>query len=205
MVGLWILLALLGLLILIALLPISIAVRVHMEGLNGRVQYRVGVGPLAFKGAQEFGERAAEAPRHQRQAKRAMPDFVPQSPLAMLQWARPSIDLLRQKLRFRRLGLFLVVGGADAFESALLAGVAWTVAGTLGSILSQIFTLPPGLYRVTVQPNWREPALGLNLDCMVTLRVGHAIWAGVLLVPPALRSARAARRRKRQKGEEARG
>lgn len=206
MVGLWILIALLGLLVVIALLPIVVSARLHLEGLNGRVQYRIGIGPIAIKGAKEIGEAVTQAPKVKRKAKRAKPDFLPKSPEQMLQWARPAINLIRQKLRFRRLDLFVVVGGLDAFESALLAGVVWTIAGTLGSLLSHIFTLPPGIYRVTVQPNWREPALGLNLDCMVTLRVGHAIWAGVLLVPQILRSARAARRRrKRQKGEETRG
>lgn len=205
MVGLWILIALLGLLAVIALLPITISGRLHLEGLSGRVQYRIGVGPVAYACTKEIGELVAETPKP-KCGPQSRPSFLPQSPLAMLRWARPAIDLIRQKLRFRRLDLFVVVGGSDAFESAWLAGVVWTVAGTLGSILSHIFTLPPGLYRVTVQPDWREPALVLNLDCMVTLRVGHAIWAGVLLVPQALRSARAARRRRRrQKGEEARG
>ncbi|HLO04733.1 MAG TPA: DUF2953 domain-containing protein [Symbiobacteriaceae bacterium] len=204
--GVWILVALLVLLIGIALLPVTLSGRFHLEGLNGRVQYRIGVGPLAFTGAQEFGELLAEAPRHERQTKRATPAFVPKAPGALLQWARPSIDYLRRRGRFRRLTLFVVVGGLDAFESALLAGAVWTVAGTFGSILSHIFVLPPGLYRVTVEPNWQEPALGVNLDCMLTFRVGHAIWAGVLLVPQALKSARAARRRqRREKGEEARG
>lgn len=206
MVGLWILVALLGLLIAIALLPITLSGRLHLEGLTGRVQYRIAVGPLTFACTRELGELFAPTSKPKCQTQKPLPAFLPQSPLALLRWSRPAIDLLRQKLRFHRLDLFVEVGGLDAFESALLAGVVWTMAGTVGSVLSHIFTLPPGLYRVTVRPNWREPALGLNLDCMVTLRVGHAIWAGVLLVPQVLRSARAARRRRqRQKGEEARG
>lgn len=206
MVGLWILIALLGLVALLALLPITITVRHHQENEVGRLQYVVAIGPvIAVRGTIPIGEVAAGAPKRRNKKKRPLPTFLPQSPLALFDWALPSLRYFRNRVRFRRLNLFIVVGGMDAFESAMLAGVVWTLAGAFGSVLSHIFALPSGIYRVTVQPSWQNPVLTLNLDCMLTFRVGHAIWAGVLLVPQALRSARAARRRRRQKGEEARG
>jgi hypothetical protein len=204
-VGLWILVALLGLGLFVALLPVELAGRLHTEGLTGRVEYRVRVGPLTLAGTKPLDELARRVLKA-RKAKRQLPAFLPQRPQELLEWGRPAIDYFRRRIRFRRLNLFVEIGGLDAFESAMLAGLVWTVAGTLGGILSQIFPLPPGLYQVTVQPNWQEPALGLNLDCMLTFRVGHAIRAGVLLVPQALKSAQAAAaRRRRQKGEEAHG
>lgn len=206
MVGLWILIALLGLLAVIALLPITITIRHHQENEAGRLQYVVAIGPvIAVRGTSPIGEVAAGAPKRRNKKKRPLPTFLPQSPLALFDWGLPSLRYFRNRVRFRRLNLFIVVGGMDAFESAMLAGVVWTLAGTLGSVLSFLFHIPLGLYRVTVQPSWQQPMLTLNLDCMLTFRVGHAIWAGVLLAPQALKSARAARRRKSQKGEEARG
>lgn len=208
MVALWSVLALLGLLVLIALLPVEIWVRHHQENERGRLQYRIKVGWVTVAGGTSpTDEAAAEAPRHKEQALRKLPDFLPKSSGELLDWLRPAFQYFRRKLRFRRLNLFIVVGGLDAFESAMLAGVAWTLAGLVGSVISHLFWLPQGLYRVTVQPNWQEPAFGLNLDCMLTFRVGHAIWAGALLVPRLWQSWRAAARRRRRlsEGERAHG
>jgi hypothetical protein len=212
--GLWILLALLGLMTILALLTVEFWVRFHQEGLNGRVQYRLKVGPIAFAGAKEIGDflkKGAKHPAEGQGAKAASADAKrapPEQSIGIIGWWLPATHYFRQKVRFRRFNLFLEVGGLDAFESAMLAGLAWTVAGAVGSIISHYFVLPPGVYRVSVKPNWQDPALGVNLDCMLTFRVGHAIWAGVLLAPQALKSWRREKRkqnRRRQKGEGARG
>jgi hypothetical protein len=210
--GLWIFLALLGLITILALLPVECWFRFHQEGLNGRVQYRIKVGPIALSGNKEIDDFVKKGAKKAAEGQGAKATTAgdkrapPEHGIGLVGWWLQATHYFRRKVRFRRFNLFLEVGGLDAFESAMLAGLAWTVAGAIGSIISHCFVLPSGVYRVSVKPNWQDPAFGVNLDCMLTFRVGHAIRAGALLAPQALKSWRdGKRRRRRQKGEGARG
>jgi hypothetical protein len=196
-VGLWILVALLGLLALLWWLPIQIALRLHQEEWTARLQGRIQIGPVSRSVTLELTrwmqrlerrtERATQTAGQLSKRRRVVSEIV--SPGRLIQIAAPAIQYFRRRLRFRRLDLVVDVGGGDAFESALLAGTAWTVIGLFGSILSFLFEIPPGLYRASVQPNWQDPTLRVHLDCILHFRGGDAMTAGFLFVRQALRSA----------------
>jgi hypothetical protein len=197
-VGLWILVALLGLLSLLWWLPIQIALRLHQEEWNARLQGRIQIGPVSrsvtieltpliqrwARRSDQATKTAGHAPEHRPPAREIV------SPGKLFQIAAPATQYFRRRVRFRRLDLVVDVGAGDAFESALLAGTAWTVIGLLGSILSFLFDIPAGLYRASVQPNWQVPTLRVHVDCILHFRGGDAMTAGFLFVRQALRSAR---------------
>jgi hypothetical protein len=74
------------------------------------------------------------------------------------------------------------VGTGDAMETGVLTGLAWGVKTTLlGFILKQIQlrTVPD----IEVVPLYQQRSFYSELDCIVRIRIGHAMLQGIRLIP----------------------
>lgn len=89
-------------------------------------------------------------------------------------------------LRARRNGIALrslrwetCVGGGDALETALLAGLVWAGKSNLLAYVLH-YTGSKGLRpRLAVAPWYKGPRWDMELDCIVTFRPGHIIVGGL--------------------------
>jgi hypothetical protein len=100
---------------------------------------------------------------------------------------RRPLRYLGRRTRCTRLTIAAQVGGADAMESAMLTGFSWAVVGTGLGVFSRMVRLDPATPRVSIVPNYGGPAWRLESDCILRLRLGHAIVAGVWLLRRVLR------------------
>lgn len=100
---------------------------------------------------------------------------------------RQPIRYLGRRTHCRHLQIRAEVGGWDAMDSALLAGASWALVGTGVSMLSRVVHLDPAVPRVTVVPNFRQAQLRVHADCILKLRLGHAIVTGVWLLRRVLK------------------
>lgn len=95
------------------------------------------------------------------------------------------IDWLKQTLRWiqcERIFWQSKIGTGDAAETGILTGLIWGVKSTfLGSILRYVSlnTLPI----VNVIPLYNQRYLSSEFECILRIRVGHAMLAGIRLLP----------------------
>jgi len=95
---------------------------------------------------------------------------------------KPPIRFFRWRIRVKQLDVRAEIGGLDAMESALLAGVAWGVVGTALSQLSRLIELKPETPKVEIVPVFAGPAYRLEIDCILRYRLGQIIVVGVWLL-----------------------
>lgn len=79
------------------------------------------------------------------------------------------------------LELSSVVGGADAAESALLAGLTWSVLGSGLGVAAQWVPSVVRSPRIEVKPDYARPACEFDLRCIARFRAAHAIITAVWL------------------------
>lgn len=92
---------------------------------------------------------------------------------------KPPVRHLLRRTQCRKLDLQVVVGGSDAMASALLAGMAHGLVGAGLGIISHWVRLPRSALRTEVVPSFSQAVLRVRLDCILALRVGDAIVAGI--------------------------
>lgn len=122
---------------------------------------------------------------------------------------RPLRRLGRQT-RVERLEIEAEVGGFDAMDSAMLAGASWAVVGMALGQLSRVVQLEPTTPRVGIRPEFGRAMLRVRADCILSLRMGHAIAAGIWVARRLVREReilawmRDSRRRKGVEGHDVR-
>jgi hypothetical protein len=77
------------------------------------------------------------------------------------------------------------IGGSDAMQSALLTGACWAGVANLVGLIGRTVSLTDHP-AIQVKPNYQVPVWRLDLQCILRLRLGHAILAGVWLLRRAL-------------------
>ncbi|WAA11195.1 DUF2953 domain-containing protein [Fervidibacillus albus] len=84
-------------------------------------------------------------------------------------------------MRVRRLEWQSVIGTKNAAQTGMLVGFAWTVKGNLIATISRYtrFKTKPV---VQIQPMFQQNIAESFFQCMVQVRLGHAIFAGIQFI-----------------------
>lgn len=120
--------------------------------------------------------------KHKRPDRRKLLPFIKDVYKKLWRVARRYLRYLRLNLaeiRLNKLQWETRIGGQDAFETALMVGGLWAAKGY---ILARVFRFLD--YRgirpkVSVTPWYQGKRLDMTVDCIVTLRPGHIIVAGL--------------------------
>lgn len=99
----------------------------------------------------------------------------------------PPLHYLRRHLSLVRLNLSIDVGSADAAATGVLTGLCWGAAGAAVGLLADRFRAPRPAPRIRVRARFNQTVWVMRAECMVSLRLGNAIFAGVWLLARALR------------------
>jgi hypothetical protein len=198
--GVWrvlvVLVAVAALAIILGWLPLQLHLHLRQDALQADVDLRIKLFFIKVKRQVSITDRVQMALEHIIKRWRATGEPVkvplqktirrmPRSKI--MRTVRRPLRYLGRRTRCTRLAIAAEIGGADAMESAMLAGASWAVVGTALGIFSGMVRLDPGIPRVTIVPNYGGPAFRLDTDCILRLRLGHAIVAGVWLLRRALR------------------
>lgn len=213
----WVITALLSLLLLLSLLPVRLRVSFVQAGWQTGLTFVVGYALFCYRREIDLTGAVQGAAEHlwRRSQERGAPidpdpaETVGKIPRANLVRALlPALRCLGRSTRCHRLRLDSEVGGADAMESALLAGALWSLAGMAVGAVSRAVQLPREAVELSVRPRYDRAAFRLTLDCIFSVPLGKAIMATVwLLMRAADRRAVVAwvRDSLRRKGEQADG
>lgn len=189
------LIPLVALALLISLIPVQLTVEFSQQAWQAdlRVQVRVllarwGRTLQISQGIQEQWERFWSRIQPGRDPVAAVaPKRKPRLPAGvLLRVALPPLRYLGRHTRCDRLGVQAEAGGSDAMESALLTGALWSAAGTAIGLLSSLVRLEPEAIGVSIQPHFDAPIFRMQVNCILRLRLGHAIVAGVWLLRRAV-------------------
>jgi hypothetical protein len=73
------------------------------------------------------------------------------------------------------------IGTGDASQTAILVGVFWGVKGSIYAILSN-YLKNEANPQVSIYPMFQMKTSQTRLDCMISFRIGHAIFAAIRVV-----------------------
>jgi hypothetical protein len=171
--------------------PVQVTVQYHQQGLKASVEVQVKLLVVTLRKAVDVSHQVAMALEHMLKRWRATGEPV-KIPLQKTIRRAPRQKIFRAVLkpmkwlgRRTRCVRFLLaheVGGSDAMESAMLAGASWSVMGTVLGIFSRFVRMDPGAPRLQVVPNYAAHAWRVETDCILRMRAGHAMFAGVWLL-----------------------
>lgn len=189
--------ALLLALAVLALLPVHVHLTFAQANLQAALRVEVRAAALRLTRAVSLSERAAgaleQAWHRWRERGNPAPGPVPESAHRMdsgklAAAAGPGLRYLGRATRCSRLRLRLEVGGSDACESALLAGLGWSGAYILLAQLGRWLRLEQRGVAVAVVPNFQQSLLRTDLDCILSVRLGQAIAAVAMMLHGVMRS-----------------
>lgn len=189
----WVIAAL-SLLILLSLLPVRLQISLVQAGWQAGLTLVLGYGFWRFRKEVDVTAAVGGALEHmwrrwQEKGEPLEPDLketVGRAPRRrLLRAVIPALRRLSRSTRCHRLHLYTEVGGADAMDSALLAGAAWSLAGMAVGAVSRAVQLPRAAVEVSVRPHFDRPAFRLSLDCILSVPLGKAIMAIVWLLTRA--------------------
>ncbi|MEW5952847.1 MAG: DUF2953 domain-containing protein [Bacillota bacterium] len=102
--------------------------------------------------------------------------------------ARPAVRYIMARVRLRRLNWRTELGFEDAARTGWAVGVAWAVKGLAMSVL--YIVLSPGQRppRLQVIPDFNQPKLYLDFDCVIELRPVHLLISIFIAACTYLRS-----------------
>lgn len=166
------------LLLLIWFLPVRLEVQFRQQNGQAALWAQVAVAWWKRSRTIQLTEQLAGGREQGQQKSRSAGRRFPGPGRVWKQVEKPVRWLLR-RLQCRRLDLQVVVGGADAMESALLAGCVHALLGAGLGFLSHWIRLPRSVLRIEVVPSFHQPALRVRGDCILVIRLGEAIAAGV--------------------------
>jgi hypothetical protein len=182
---------LLAIIALIWFFPLQIRLHFTQRAWEAKVELRVKA-PLISGGATvDISDKVAMALEHMWKRWRATGEPV-KIPLQKTIRRMPRAKLLRiisvpgrylgRRIRCSRLAIKAEIGGFDAMESALLAGAGWGFVGSALAIVSGYIRLDPATPEIAILPIFAGPAWRVDSDCILRLRLGHAIVAGIWLL-----------------------
>lgn len=177
-------------------LPVQVRLRLRQSPRGVLVSAGLQMPLVGWGGEVNVTDLAAEAVQHilDRWRLTGEPIRVPlqktirRAPLGPIWRAvgRP-VQYLARRTRCALLAVAAEVGGSDAMESALLAGAGWALLGGGIGWISQYVSVQPGALHVDVRPDYSARAWRVRMDCILHMRAGHAIVAGVWLVRRSIR------------------
>lgn len=72
------------------------------------------------------------------------------------------------------------IGTGDAAETGLICGLIWGVKGSVAGMISNYMTLK-SIPRIQVSPSFNRKIFSLSFQCIVRMRIGNLIVAGIRL------------------------
>lgn len=181
----------LGVLLLALLLPVRLTLAFRQTGWQANLTVEVRYGFLRFTRPVDLTDKVSMVVEHmwkrwQDKGVAVKPDLqetVRKAPRQkLIRAAMPALRRLGRSTRCRLLRLRVEVGGADAMDSALLAGSIWSGAGMLVGLVSRAVRLPKSAVSVAVIPRFQEPVWQAEVECILAVRLGKAIMAIVWLL-----------------------
>lgn len=110
----------------------------------------------------------------------SIPDTVRQALSGFIRFHR-SMRYAFRRTRVKRLEWFSEFGLDDAAKTGVVAGLAWSLKGSVLTAVSRyahLETVP----RVSVRPNFQKPLFHTLLDCIFEIRIGYIMIAGLKAV-----------------------
>ncbi|MEW8979518.1 MAG: DUF2953 domain-containing protein [Symbiobacterium sp.] len=196
----WLVAAGVALVALAGLALLSVRVRLALTQVNLRATLRVEVQFLVMRLRREVVIRDLTAGIQERLSPRAERRPGARS------GATPAaaVRYLARSVRCSRLRLRLEVGGVDACDSALLAGLGWSAVYAALAQVARWVRLDAAGLAVAVVPNFHRPLMRTDLDCILSVPLWQAIAAVAMMLRQARREGVALvrpRDGRRKKGE----
>lgn len=88
---------------------------------------------------------------------------------------------LFRRTKIRRFRWHSEIGTGNAYQTGLATGMAWTLKSTLVQGLFA-YTVPLAKPELVVFPNYQQHRLYTLLDCLIEIRLGHLLMAGLKAV-----------------------
>lgn len=192
----WMLLGVVALLTVLWFWPVRVAIGIHQAGWQAELEVQLHAFPLKRRLELNISEKLALAMEHvlKRWRAKGEPVKVPLQKTirlvprrSLVRMAAGPLSYLGRRTRCTRLSIAAQVGSSDAMEAALLTGAVWAVAGSVVGQFSKVVRLGDTRPAVQVVPDYSGPAWRLETDCILGLRLGHAIVAAVWLLRRVLR------------------
>ncbi|HYE83827.1 MAG TPA: DUF2953 domain-containing protein [Clostridia bacterium] len=94
------------------------------------------------------------------------------------------LKYILRKIKVYDLNLRLGLGTGDAAVTAILNGMAWIAIGSLIAFTSSYMSIKKP--RIAVVPIFSEVKLSTDFSCIISMRLGHIINAGIRAIPALL-------------------
>jgi hypothetical protein len=89
------------------------------------------------------------------------------------------VKYLERKVCIKRLKWHTVLGTGDAAVTGIAIGFLWHIKTVVSTLLAMGFKLRE-LPDLGISPCFAEPAFETNFNCILSIRIGHAITAAIL-------------------------
>lgn len=89
------------------------------------------------------------------------------------------VKYLKRKVCVKRLKWHTVLGTGDAAVTGIAIGFLWYIKTIVSTLLAMGFKLRE-LPDLAISPCFAEPAFETNFNCILSIRIGHAITAAML-------------------------
>lgn len=193
------------------LIPIRIGLSFRQDALQAELKVAFTFWPIHLERAFDLTEQAKSVLGRLwllwRETGRVPPIEVPEAARtvdwdAVVKAVVKPIGYLVRHTVCRNLRVSAELGGFDAMQSAMLAAAAWAAVGMVLGLLQSAAGVAVPHPRVIVRPRWDAPVWRVRSACILQIRCGYAIVAGVWLLWRAVRSKelRAWLRNRRRKG-----
>ncbi|RSL32941.1 DUF2953 domain-containing protein [Salibacterium salarium] len=91
---------------------------------------------------------------------------------------RPILHSFLNKWKITEFSWKSKIGTGEAAWTGFLSGTLWSVKNIAVGLMSAVFKLKCAP-DIDIAPEFQKPALDVDLSCMVSVRLGHAIIAGI--------------------------
>jgi len=93
----------------------------------------------------------------------------------------PPLKYLTKKISVRDLYLKLGMGTGDAAATGLLYGTAWIAVGNIMALTGSYVNIKKP--RIIISPIFDSVRLSLDFSCIIRMKTGHIINAGIRVIP----------------------
>ena len=87
---------------------------------------------------------------------------------------------LKCRIKIRKIDINVVIGTDNAHHTAVLIGICWSAAGLLLSYIQNKLNLMEKT--VNIKPDYMGKKFKVDLFCILSVRIGHIIVVGLILV-----------------------
>lgn len=86
-----------------------------------------------------------------------------------------------KKVQIRRFAWTSIIGTGDAAQTGVISGAGWAIKGSVLGVISHYLSLR--VYPlIEIKPDFQRSVSNTYLKCMIQVRVGHAMLAGMKLL-----------------------